>query len=112
MLKVLIGVFASACTAIGAASVLLLVLAASSASPASAGSDIATLAVDTNTTGNTATAIGTIDNCLGSVTNGATFDIDIVVNAIPTYNNVQTGHTGLSAFSYDLTYNPAVLEGH
>ncbi len=85
---------------------------------ASAAADINTLAVDTNTTGNTATglgtphteALGTIDPCR-TVANGATFTVDVVVNAVPTYDNPPeiTDHTGLSTFGVDITYNPAVL---
>ncbi len=113
MLKLLIGAFASAFAAIGAASVLLLVLAAISAAPASAAAEIATLAVDANTAGNTATTVGTVDSCLGNVVaNGATFDIDIIVDAVPTYDNpaTLTDHTGLSTFGIDLVYDPAVLK--
>ena len=71
---------------------------------ASPGGAIGLVAVDTDTTGNTATSIGTVDECsIGSV--GNPIDIDVIVNAVPT---VASGG-GVQGFGFVLTYDPAVV---
>jgi hypothetical protein len=70
-----------------------------------------TLAVDADTTGNTATSIGPIDGCNTIAQIGGTLDVDVVVDSIPAMSNpgVPTDGQGLSAFSYDFTFDPNVV---
>jgi hypothetical protein len=73
---------ASACGVVGA--VLLLVLAFGAAQPTYAVdlSGLNTLALDVNTTGNTSTTHGTIQNC-AVIPVGGSVIVDVVVDAIP-----------------------------
>jgi hypothetical protein len=58
------------------------------------------VAVDTDTTGNTDTSIGSLQPCT-SVSVGDTFNIDIVVHGV--------GAPGIAAFGMDILYDPAVV---
>ena len=63
------------------------------------------LGIDTDPTGNTATSLGTIQNC-ASLGADATFTIDVVVASI----QPQVGMSGgLKGFAFDLVYDPAKL---
>ncbi len=57
--------------------------------------------VDTDTTGNSATFLGTIENCI-SVQNGAIFDIDVFVDSIPPGRD-------LIGFGYTINSDPSVV---
>jgi hypothetical protein len=59
------------------------------------------LGIDVDPSGNTATSLGTIDQCI-SVSSGANFDIDVFLNSIPSPHN-------LGGFEYYLNYDSDVL---
>lgn len=61
---------------------------------------------DTNIAGNDATTVGQIDSCVAPET-GATFTIDVFVQNIPA---VQEVGGGLSGYSYDVLFDPAIVE--
>jgi hypothetical protein len=60
------------------------------------------MAVDVDSTGNTPSDIGTIDDCASLSSVGETIVVDVVVDQIPA--------DGLSGITGDFTYNPAVLQ--
>lgn len=63
------------------------------------------LGIDADPTGvpaNTATSLGSIETCI-SVTTGATFDIDVFVDAVPSDRN-------LAGFDYFLKYDNSMLQ--
>ena len=73
------------------------------------------VAIDLNTDGNSGTAVGAIDSCR-SVNAGDSFDIDVVVKGVPAMPpgpsgaaGVPTAGAGISAFGFNLHYNPAVM---
>jgi hypothetical protein len=63
---------------------------------------IGLLAIDANSSGNTATSIGPLDGC-ARVEPGARIDVDYVVDAIP-------DDRPMIAFQVEIRYNPALLE--
>ena len=64
-------------------------------------SSIALMAVDVNTTDNTATSLATLDTCI-EVSAGESLDIDVVVDAIP-------GDRPMQGFEFDIAYDPAKI---
>lgn len=80
---------------------LALTLAGDSAQAAAPG-NIDVVAVDLNTTGNTASSIGTVEGCREGLTVGQIFDIDVYVIGV----NVADG---ISGASFNLVYDPAVM---
>lgn len=61
----------------------------------------AVLGIDVDPSGNTATSLGTIDECI-SVSSGADFDIDVFLDKIPSPHN-------LGGFEYRLNYDSTAL---
>jgi hypothetical protein len=84
--------------------VLLAVLAASSPAlhhaQAQSAEPINLLAVDTDPTGNTATSLGTIDDC-AVIQSGQPVNVDIVVDSVPS--------AGVSGLGVDVMYDASVL---
>jgi len=70
--------------------------------PAASGGTVTTVAIDTDTAGNTGSAVGTIDTCI-SVSNGSAFTIDVVMAGLPAGQQ-------LAGVSYDIDYNSAVVQ--
>ncbi len=66
------------------------------------------VAVDTDTSGNTATSLGTIQAC-SSLAFGATLDIDVAIDSVPSVDTV-TKSGGVAGFAFNLTFNPSVLK--
>lgn len=66
------------------------------------------LAVDTDTTGNTATSLGALETCNSVAAAGDTLDIDVVVTGVLPYD-AATGSGGVIGFQANLLYDPAVL---
>ena len=64
-------------------------------------SSIGLIAVDVDTTGNTATSLGPTDTCV-RIEPGASVVVDVVVDAIP-------ADRPLTAFQFDLLYDPAIV---
>jgi hypothetical protein len=60
------------------------------------------LGIDVDPSGNTATSLGTIDQCI-SVSSGANFDIDVFLNSIPSPHN-------LGGLEYRLNYDSTKLQ--
>jgi hypothetical protein len=60
------------------------------------------LGIDVDPSGNTATSLSTIDQCI-SVSSGANFDIDVFLNSIPSPHN-------LGGFQYRLKYDSTKLQ--
>jgi len=60
------------------------------------------LGIDVDPSGNTATSLDTIDQCI-SVSSGANFDIDVFLNSVPSPHN-------LGGFEYRLNYDNTVLQ--
>jgi hypothetical protein len=70
------------------------------------------IAADTGVAGNTPTGLGPTDACV-AVQVGSFFDIDLVIKGIPnTYADNHGDFTagGLSSFSLDLWYDPAIVQ--
>lgn len=65
------------------------------------GTNIDILAFDVDASGNTATSVGTIDDCVSLAGPGSTTTVDVIVDQIPA--------GGISVFGFDTVYNPAVL---
>lgn len=65
------------------------------------------IALDTNTAGNSATAVGDSESCL-SVNLGDTFDVDMVIRNVQPFD-VDGFLTGLGGFSYNLHFDPNVV---
>ncbi len=63
--------------------------------------------LDVDVTGNSATAVGQIDSCV-AVELGSTFSIDVFVQNVPEHDDIGGG--GISGFSYNLLFDPAVVE--
>jgi hypothetical protein len=59
------------------------------------------LAVDTDPTGNTATSLGTIQDCV-TASSGELVTVDVVVDSVP--------EPGVQSFAVDVLYDPAILE--
>ncbi len=75
-----------------------------------------TVAIDTDTTGNTATSLGDAQAC-NSISVGQSLDIDVVVDTIPPWSDLNGDGTpdlndtgGLQAFQFMLLYDPQVVE--
>lgn len=66
---------------------------------------ISRVAIDTETDGNSANALGTIETCRAPV-NGGTFDVDVVAKGIPPFANFAGG---LGGFDFTLLYDPSQL---
>lgn len=108
------GIFAGLALATMAALTILLVLSAIDTTNAATGvhdgsaGSIATWSVDTDPAGNTvpsnasAQLQGTINNCK-VVTNGATFDVDFIIDEVNATDKTSGGQ-------FDLTYNGSVLQ--
>ena len=85
--------------------------------PGPGGCGMDAMSVDTDTTGNTATAVGTIENCI-EVTAGATVTLDITAQGIPAFNDGGDGSAGVAAindnggmigYAFDVGYELAVM---
>jgi hypothetical protein len=63
---------------------------------------IDSVAVDADTTGNTATFVQAVDECASLAAPGNTTTIDVVLN--------QTVDNGLGSFGFDFVYDPAVIK--
>jgi hypothetical protein len=94
----------SSAALLGAALVLAaLVLALAGGTAQGAPPDhIDVVAIDLDSTGNTASSIGTVEGCRDGLTVGNTFDIDVFVQGV-------NAGDGISGASFDILYNPAVL---
>ncbi len=75
-----------------------------------------TVAIDTDTTGNTATSLGDIQNC-NSISVGQSLDVDVTVATIPPWNDLNGDGTpekndtgGLQGFQFILLYDPQIVE--
>ena len=68
------------------------------------------VAIDVDTTGNGDNVLGPTESCNETPLEvGNTIDVDVVVRGIPAYRtNVR--QTGISGFTFDLVFNPAVIE--
>lgn len=66
---------------------------------------ISLVAIDTETTGNSANALGTTQYCLAPVS-GSTFDVDVFVKGVPPFANYAGG---LGGFDFVLLYDPSQL---
>ncbi len=88
-------------TGIGAL-VLAVALVVASRPTAEAAGTIPLVAVDTDTTGNGASAIGAVDGCGHVVSVGGSIEVDVVVQGVPA--------AGLSGASFDLVYDPYVVK--
>lgn len=77
-------------------------------SPAFAsGTSISLLAVDTNSSGNSPTSVGTIESCT-SYPAGSSFSLDIVARDVPANSSTQqTG--GLAGFGFNILYDSSIL---
>lgn len=64
-------------------------------------STVELVAVDPAIDGNTATLLGPVDSCF-QIAPGSVVDVDVIVNAIPADRPV-------TAFQFDLFYNPAIV---
>ena len=64
-------------------------------------SEVTLVAVDVNTSDNTATSLGALDSCVQIAAN-ASVDVDIIVDAIP-------ADRPLTAFQFNLFYDPAIV---
>jgi hypothetical protein len=80
---------------------LALALVADEAQGADPG-NVDVVAVDLDTTGNTASSIGTVEGCREGLTVGQIFDIDVYVTGV----NVADG---ISGAGFNLVFNPAVM---
>ena len=65
-------------------------------------SPAAIFGIDVDSSGNTATSLGTIDRCI-SVEQGASFDVDVFLDSIPSPHN-------LGGFEYTLRYDSTKLQ--
>jgi hypothetical protein len=70
-------------------------------------SPIDLVAVDADPTGNTATSVGPIDDCIEAAV-GSPLVIDVVVDEVP--EPPTEPFTGMFGFAADLTYDPQVLQ--
>ncbi len=61
------------------------------------------VAIDLDSTGNSPTAVGTIEGCRNDLVDGNTFTLDVIVNAIDPAD-------GVNGVSFNLIFNPAVLQ--
>jgi hypothetical protein len=74
-----------------------------------------TMSIDTVIDGNTPSAIGTIEPCVGNVAPGSTVTFDVTAQDIPAYDNNGTpvdpadDRGGIIAYAFNLSYNPAVM---
>lgn len=64
------------------------------------------VAIDADPTGNTSTALGPLDACV-EVAPGATFNVDIIIDAIPDVANPAAD--GLAGFQFVVQYDSALL---
>ncbi|MEX0683181.1 MAG: cohesin domain-containing protein [Dehalococcoidia bacterium] len=80
----------------------VLLYAATSAAPA----PINRVAVDANSSGNSATAIGATQICV-SMSNGASTTIDVIVDSVPPFSS---NEGGIAGFNFILHYDPARLK--
>jgi len=96
-----------AATALAAALLLTFVLASGSLQPARASHSTATadrIAIDTDISGNTATAVGTLNSCAIIPTVGGTAQIDVLVGPV----GIPSARP-LIGFGFDLNYNPSLV---
>ena len=91
--------------AVVALAVLCIATVATVAQSASVDDPINT-GLDADTSGNTATSVGHLDSCR-EVALGETFDVDLYVLDVPQPAN---GRGGVMGFSYNLLFDPSVLE--
>ena len=71
------------------------------------------LAIDTDTAGNAANVVGSLDVCR-SASVGDTFDIDVVIQGVPDHvpgpSDAPAGTASIVAFQYNIHFDPAVLQ--
>ena len=63
----------------------------------------------TSGTGNTATAVGPIDECNTIANVGDTLIVDVIADEVPPFNQ-PTFSDGLTGFAFDVVYNPTVIK--
>lgn len=90
-----------------ASAVLLLMLALSLAQPTYALSGADKMAIDTNISGNSASAIGTTETCTEIASVGGTATVDVVVDSIPTFDGA-TG--GIAGYGFNILYDATKLQ--
>lgn len=83
-------------------------LGAAAAIGVSAQEDLS-VGLDVDIAGNSATTVGEIDSCV-AVEPGSTFSIDVFALNIPARTDVDGGSGGIAGFSYNLLFDPEIVE--